>query len=161
MFVIRVAAIIAACLFCLRTDAQCKNNRCYRPAFSTAQSAGKVIRKWTVNADGTKTLIFDATKGGDLKSTEQPTAAPNLLPGEINRDSRAYAHAKREAQILANSGRGAWHPLGTAPGCRYSGCGSSSTTVPNHCYRNLGDSRIVARACVFRNGRYYWSAHLR
>ena len=166
MFVIRVAAIIAACLFCCNADAQCKNSRCYRPAFLTAQPAGKVVRKWTINADGSKTLIFDATKGGDLKSPEQTTPVVSkspggLMPGEINRDSRAYAHAKREAQILANSGRGAWHPLGTAPGCSFSGCGVSSTGSPNHCYRNLGDSRIVARACVYRNGRYYWSAHLR
>jgi len=154
---IQLAAIVAACLFCLRADAQCQDGRCYRPAVSTASTLGKVIRRWRVNADGTKTLLFDASK--ESKTAAKP--ASSLMPGEVNRDPKAYAHAKREAQMLANSGRGGWHPLGTAPGCSFSGCGQSTNGVPNHCYRNLPESRIVARACVRRGSRWYWSCHFR
>jgi len=154
---IQLAAIVAACLFCLRADAQCQDGRCYRPAVSTASTLGNVIRRWRVNADGTKTLLFDASK--ESKTAAKP--ASSLMPGEVNRDPKAYAHAKREAQMLANSGRGGWHPLGTAPGCSFSGCGQSTNGVPNHCYRNLPESRIVARACVRRGSRWYWSCHFR
>lgn len=80
----------------------------------------------------------------------------------VNRDERAYRHAVREAQILAGR-RTAGHPLGVAPGCTRSGTGISlSPTRPNHCYLELPDSRLVARAMVAgRDGRYYWSAHYR
>jgi hypothetical protein len=153
---IQLAAIVAACLFCLRADAQCQDGRCYRPAVSTASTLGKVIRRWQVNADGTRTLLFDASK--ESKTAAKP--ASSLMPGEVNRDPRAYDHAKREAQMLANSGRGGWHPLGTAPGCSFSGCGQSTNGVPNHCYVNQSH-RLIARAGVYRNGRWYWSAHFR
>jgi len=156
MRLIQLAAVVAACLFCLRADAQCANGRCYRPAVSSTSTLGRVIRRWRVNADGTRTLLFDASK--DSKTAAKP--ASSLMPGEVNRDPRAYAHAKREAQMLANSGSGGWHPMGTAPGCSFSGCGQSTNGVPNHCYRNLSH-RLVARAGVYRNGRWYWSAHFR
>jgi len=161
MFVIRVAAIIAACLFCCNADAQCANNRCYRPMFSSSQVGGKVTRTRSQLPDGSWGPWKSVAKSPEQTTPVVSKSPGGLMPGEISRDSRAYSHAKREAQMLANSGNGAWHPLGVAPGCRYSGCGVSSTGSPNHCYRNLGDSRIVARACVYRNGRYYWSAHLR
>ena len=127
------------------------------PSIPSAQTyPSNVVRVWR----GGK-LIYqrDGTKAPKSRQT-----ASTLLPGEINRDSRAYAWAKREATMLANgmwnNSRRTGHPLGTAPGCSFSGTGISSGR-PNHCYRNLGDGRIVARACVYRNGRYYWSAHLR
>ena len=89
----------------------------------------------------------------------------------VNRDPAAYAHALREARLLASRRyRGNPHPLGVAPGCRVSGSGYNHSPVPNHCYmpgwrrgrqRGLPDDRIVARACVYSEGRYYWSAHYR
>ena len=82
--------------------------------------------------------------------------------GEVNRNESAYQWAKREATILARTGR-VYHPLGCAPGTRFSGCGSSYTYgKPNHCYLNIPQSRIIARACVQgRNGMWYWSMHAR
>ncbi len=166
MFLLRVAAIVAAFLFCLRAEAQCKNGRCYRPAFSTTPArylatSGRVTRTRTQLPDGTWGP-WKPAKGGDPKSAAAPAkVVTGLLPGEVNRDSRAYAHAKREAQMLANSGNGGWHPLGTAPGCSFSGCGQSSTGLPRHCYANTSPHRIVARASVFRNGVWFWSAHFR
>lgn len=88
----------------------------------------------------------------------------------VNRDPQAYAHALREAQILASRGENyhrhgdGGHPLGVAPGCRFSGTGySRDPNRPNHCYQGeLPDSRLVARAMVpGPNGTYYWSAHYR
>lgn len=83
-----------------------------------------------------------------------------VIAGEVNRDSAAYAHAKREAQIQANRGR-VGHFLGIAPGCRFSGVGSSgSPNTPNHCRTNR--YALVARAyAIGANGKVYWSAHYR
>ena len=80
----------------------------------------------------------------------------------VNRDPAAYAHALREAQILAARGT-AGHPLGCARGCRYSGTGYSYSSRPNHCYYGeLPESQLVARAVVRgRNGAWFWSAHYR
>lgn len=80
----------------------------------------------------------------------------------VNRDHVAFEHAQREAQILA-SRRGSGHPLGVAPGCSYSGTGTSfSSDSPNHCYNTLPESRLVARAvAIGQDGKYYWSAHYR
>ena len=97
---------------------------------------------------------FGATRGGLI----------------VNRDPTAFAHALREAQILASRGENyhrygdGGHPLGIAPGCRYSGTGySRDPNRPNHCYYGeMPDSRLVARAMVpGPNGTYYWSAHYR
>ena len=81
----------------------------------------------------------------------------------VNRDSAAYNHALREAQILA-SRRSVGHPLGVAPGCSYAGTGTSfSAEHPNHCFaREMPESRLIARAVVLgSDGKYYWSAHYR
>ena len=80
----------------------------------------------------------------------------------VRRDENAYQHAVREAKILASRGT-AGHPLGVAPGCRYSGTGYSFGQRPHHCYYGeLSESRLIARAVVRgRNGAYYWSAHYR
>ena len=165
MFVLRVFLVVVACLFCVRADAQCANGRCYRPMFSSSSVrvpvSGNVLRTRSQLPDGSWGPWKSVAKSPEQTTPVVSKSPGGLMPGEVNRDSRAYAHAKREARMLANSGNGAWHPLGVAPGCRYSGCGVSFTGSPNHCYRNLGDGRIVARACVYRNGRYYWSAHLR
>lgn len=89
------------------------------------------------------------------------SAAANIVtsPFEVMADARAYAHAKREAQLQASRGR-VGHLLGTAPGCRASGVGSSfSTSSPNHCTFNR---TLVARAyAIGANGKVYWSAHYR
>ena len=80
----------------------------------------------------------------------------------VRRDEKAYAHALLEAKTLASRGT-AGHPLGVAPGCRYSGTGYSFGQRPHHCYYGeLSESRLIARAVVRgRNGAYYWSAHYR
>jgi hypothetical protein len=81
----------------------------------------------------------------------------------VNRDAAAFAHAQREAQLLASRGT-VGHPLGVAPGCRYSGTGTSfSPDQPNHCYADeMPESRLVARAMAQgRDGKTYWSAHYR
>lgn len=84
-----------------------------------------------------------------------------MLPGEINRNQTVYDWARREATMMAKYGR-VKHYLGCGPGIRYSGVGSSHNARPNHCYLNMPQSRIVARACVRgRNGMFYWSAHYR
>lgn len=88
----------------------------------------------------------------------------------VNRDANAYAHALREAQILASRGEGYYrfkdggHPLGVAPGCSRAGTGySRDPNRPNHCWLGeLPESRLVARAMVpGPNGTYFWSAHYR
>jgi hypothetical protein len=79
---------------------------------------------------------------------------------EVNRDARAYAFAKREAQLQAAREQ-CGHLLGIAPGCRFSGVGMSrSITQPRHC--STDRLRLVARAyAIGRSGRVYWSAHYR
>jgi hypothetical protein len=86
----------------------------------------------------------------------------------INRDPVAFAHAQREAEMIAAMGAnyyrgpGRGHPLGVAPGCRYSGTGYTwDMNRPGHCYENeLPESRIVARARARGvNGAWFWSAH--
>jgi len=79
---------------------------------------------------------------------------------EVNSDSQAYAHAKREAQLQAAREQ-CGHLLGIAPGCRFAGVGMSrSTTQPRHC--STSNLRLVARAyAVGRSGKVYWSAHYR
>jgi hypothetical protein len=94
--------------------------------------------------------------------TQMPKYASSATGKQVNRDQAAFSHALREAQILARRGF-SHHPLGVAPGARYSGTGSSfSPNDPNHCYDYLPESRLVARAMVpGPNGLYWWSAHYR
>lgn len=90
-------------------------------------------------------------------------AVSGVMGRVVNRDAAAFAHAQREAQILASRGT-VGHPLGVAPGCRYSGTGTSfSPDQPNHCYADeMPESRLVARAMAQgRDGKIYWSAHYR
>jgi hypothetical protein len=88
----------------------------------------------------------------------------------IGEGTAAYQHALREAQIIASRG-GSYHrhgdgghPLGTAPGCKYSGTGYTwDMNRPGHCWEDeLPESRIVARARAQGvNGAWFWSAHYR
>ncbi len=91
-------------------------------------------------------------------------------PAVIGEGTAAYQHALREAQIIASRGGNyhrqgdGGHPLGTAPGCSYSGTGYTwDPNRPGHCFLGeLPDSRIVARARVQgANGAWFWSAHYR
>jgi hypothetical protein len=78
----------------------------------------------------------------------------------VNQDSAAFAHAQREANLQASRER-VGHFLGIAPGCRFSGVGSSNSVAqPNHC--TTRKYRLVARAyAIGRSGKVYWSAHYR
>lgn len=102
--------------------------------------------------------------GGIVKSTGKiiEDAFGAISSRIVNRDPVAYNHALREAQILASRGSHG-HPLGTAPGCTFTGTGiSHHPEQPNHCYLNLGEQRLIARAVVKgKDGKYYWSAHYR
>jgi hypothetical protein len=105
-------------------------------------------------------LSFGSFVFADEPATVKP-AAPVYMPGEVNRNQQVYDWAKREATLMARYGR-VKHYLGCGPGIRYSGVGSSFSGRPNHCYLNMPQSRIIARACVRgRNGMWYWSCHLR
>lgn len=77
-----------------------------------------------------------------------------------DKDARAYAFAKREADLQA-ARRDVGHFLGIAPGCTGAGVGDSfSTNSPNHCTFN--DKALVARAfAIGRDGKVYWSAQYR
>lgn len=91
-------------------------------------------------------------------------------PCIIGEGTAAYAHALREAQIIASHGGNYahWpdggHPLGNAPGARYSGTGYTwDMNRPGHCWENeIHPSRIIARARARGiNGAWFWSAHYR
>lgn len=156
---------VVAVALCNEVHGQCVNGGCYRPVFSSSSvpASGKVLRTRSQLPDGSWGPWKTVAKSPEQTTPVVSKSPGGLMPGEINRDSRAYDHAKREAHMLANSGNGAWHPLGvcTQAGCRYSGCGMSMNGRPNHCYLNMPESRIVARACVRRGNRWFWSAHLR
>lgn len=104
--------------------------------------------------------VFERTDKGPAKNLL--SALGKAAQFVVNRDERAYQHALKEAKILAARGT-AGHPLGCAPGTRYSGTGYSWSARPNHCfYGEMSESRLVARACVRgANGAYFWSAHYR
>jgi GTP-dependent phosphoenolpyruvate carboxykinase len=99
-----------------------------------------------------------------MRSSEAAVAsiprAAVAATAEVIRDAKAYAFAKREADLQASRGQ-VGHFLGIAPGCNGSGVGSSfSTSKPNHCTFN--DKTLVARAFALgRDGKVYWSAHYR
>jgi hypothetical protein len=91
-------------------------------------------------------------------------------PPIIGEGTAAYQHALREAQIIASRGGGYYryadggHPLGNAPGARYSGTGYTwDMNRPGHCWEDeLPQSRIIARARAQGvNGAWFWSAHYR
>ncbi len=111
-------------------------------------------------ANGRCTPIANVVRGAVAVATAPVRAV--VAAAVVNRSQAAYEHAEREAAILAQR-QTYGHPLGVAPGCRYSGTGTSfSVSRPNHCYLSLGDGRLVARAVVRgRDGRFYWSAHYR
>ena len=76
----------------------------------------------------------------------------------------AQAHAQREAEMMARTGR-VRHYLGVAPGCRFSGVGFSShsrnppTCVP---WRYGSSARILVADAIVCNGRgCYRSRHWR
>jgi hypothetical protein len=101
----------------------------------------------------------------------RPTVrARNGFPPLIGQGTAAYQHALREAQIIASRGanyyayRDGGHPLGNAPGARYSGTGYTwDVNRPGHCWEDeLPESRIIARArWQGINGAWFWSAHYR
>jgi hypothetical protein len=94
----------------------------------------------------------------------------NGYPPVIGEGTAAYQHALREAQIIASRGGRYYsysdggHPLGNAPGARYSGTGYTwDMNRPGHCWEDeLPQSRIIARARARgANGAWFWSAHYR
>jgi hypothetical protein len=87
---------------------------------------------------------------------------PSISSRILNRSQVAYEHALKEATYLAER-LAVGHPFGVAPGCTMAGTGCSlSAENPNHCYKELPESRLIARAVVRgRDGRFYWSAHYR
>lgn len=111
------------------------------------------------------------TLSSDTNGTRIPVQSPRAgVPPIIGEGTPAYQHALREAQIIASRGGNyhrngdGGHPLGTAPGCSYSGTGYTwDMNRPGHCWENeLPDSRIVARARARGvNGAWFWSAHYR
>lgn len=166
----RNVLVLAACMLPAACYAQCVGGQCGRSVTSSVAMSFEGIQL----AAG-ETLIavngvpVEYRQRGPVAFAVAAVARPIVntvrAVGDsliVNRDERAYLHAMREAQILANR-MGSGHPLGVAPGCRYSGTGTSlSPNRPNHCYANLPNSRLVARAMVAgSDGRYYWSAHYR
>lgn len=100
----------------------------------------------------------------------EPNAMYRGVPVIIGEGTAAYAHALREAQIIASRGANyhrtadGGHPLGCAPGTSYSGTGYTwDMNRPGHCWEDeLPASRIVARARARGiNGAWFWSAHYR
>lgn len=156
------AFAFAVCLLTVPAYGQtvCKNGRCYQAPPATVSVSQPLPTGITLRPGERLVSIDGKPVGGG--SAVLPSSA-GLLPYEINRDQRAYTHAKREAQILAARSYSAGHPLGCAPGCNRSGTGWSYSGRPNHCYYGeLPESRIVARACVRgSDGRYVWSCHYR
>lgn len=107
------------------------------------------------------------SNAGQHSTMSVPSTQKSMI---VNRDPQAYAHALREAALIATRGEGyhrsgdGGHPLGVAPGCSFAGTGySRDPNRPNHCYLGeLPESRLVARAMVpGPNGTYFWSAHYR
>lgn len=104
-------------------------------------------------------LILASFLAGCITSAAM-SSDPVYRTAEVRLDERAYQHAQREAQLQASRSR-VGHWLGIAPGCRFAGVGSStSTSRPNHC--STGRYRLVARAwAIGRDGKVYWSAQYR
>lgn len=137
-------------------------------------SAGQEVNPSDFNLAPGEILV--SVNGVPVNQTQVSRSQPirNAIRGVaglvVNRDANAYAHALREAQILASRGEGYYrykdggHPLGVAPGCTKAGTGySRDPNRPNHCWLGeVPDSRLIARAMVpGPNGTYFWSAHYR
>ena len=143
-----------ALIVCLATvpaygQANCQNGQCFAPpprATQVIDSTGFDL------AAGERLVAVDGKPVGG--AGVMPVADAGLLPGEINRDAQAYAWAKREAAILASRGT-AGHPMGCAPGTRYSGTGYSHSGRPVHCYSEMPESvSSLGRACGDGTGRF-------
>lgn len=159
------AFLFLACLVGIgsSTYAQdCRNGQCPTPVRDIVSAV------WPSPIDTTGIVLNPGETLVSINGVPVNQAGPlrtlASLPGRIvgavvNSDARAFAHAQREADLQAQRGR-VGHLLGTAPGCRASGVGSSgSTSSPNHCTFNR---TLVARAyAIGRNGKVYWSAHYR
>lgn len=132
-----------------QTTSQCSNGQCQVP---TAQPVESKVQC----SDGSCEI---QTKPQPVRSTLKAIGFGSRI---INRNQAAYNHALKEATYLAERCM-VGHPFGVAPGCNKAGTGcSSSEERPNHCFMELPESRIVARAVVRgRDGRFYWSAHYR
>lgn len=126
---------------------------------SNAQcSGGACYQEQSINCENGQCEVISES------ASQRPVIAAlgKITSRVINRDNAAYQHALKEATYLAERGI-VGHPFGVAPGCNKAGTGcSSSESRPNHCFMELPESRIVARAVVRgRDGRFYWSAHYR
>lgn len=129
-----------------KTTSQCANGQCSAPVKTQPQCA-----------DGSCEVSVEVKPNRPIINTIKAVRSR-----VINRNQAAYEHALKEATYLAER-LTVGHPFGVAPGCRMAGTGCSfSAENPNHCYKELPESRIVARAVVRgRDGRFYWSAHYR
>lgn len=113
-------------------------------------------------ADGTCEAEPETPKAEPSKADVTVKVRPSISSRILNRSQAAYEHALKEATYLAER-LAVGHPFGVAPGCTMAGTGCSfSAEKPNHCYKELPESRLIARAVVRgRDGRFYWSAHYR
>jgi hypothetical protein len=172
---LRISCVLSAAFlfFAANASAQCFNGVCSSNARSFSIVVQPAIATHTVHgiqlAPGEVLIAVDGIPvehviKRDVGPLRAIASGLSTLVDKfvVNRSERAYQHALRAAQILAARGT-AGHPLGVAPGCRYSGTGISfSADRPNHCYLGLPNSRLVARAVVQgTDGRFYWSAHYR
>lgn len=132
-------------------DGSCGKQGLLPSVVGTAVAAPVRIVQWTAITTGR------IVQGTTVVANRAMQSTVGMVGAVVNLDSRAYAHALREAQIQADRGR-VGHYLGCAPGTRFSGVGNSfSTNQPNHCKTS---GTIVARAyAIGRDGRVYWSAH--
>jgi hypothetical protein len=130
----------------------------FQSAMTTSQPSSCANGNCAANVGGVTSTVPAAvtTRGGRSPIIGEGTAA--------------YQHALREAQIIAARGGNyhrhsdGGHPLGNAPGCKYSGTGYTwDMNRPGHCWEDeLPESRIVARArAQGANGAWFWSAHYR
>lgn len=76
------------------------------------------------------------------------------------RVSSAQAHAQREANLMARTGR-MGHLLGVAPGARFSGVGYGPTRNCNTCTPRSRMTLVADAVARGRNGYYYRSRHWR
>lgn len=174
MYRIAFAIYLVASAAQISFGQNCLNGTCSLPRFTSTSTAGfdlapgeilVAVNGVPVNQPQSGPVVQAIESVGQVVVGAVRTTGSVItgISGRIvNRDPVAFAHAQREAQILA-SRRGSGHPLGVAPGCSFSGTGTSfSPDSPNHCYKTTSEDRLVARAvAVGSDGKYYWSAHYR